>query len=122
MHTNAGNNINGGISDEVVWQRWCRDLSVMPSRHYDAPSGKIGSRFVRALNTDLRRVRDRWWNLERFIAFQTVILQRARHVTASNAIRRRIEKRLGAWDAGRHSMFVEETLRTFAHYLTATRR
>ena len=44
----------------------------------------------------MQGVRDRPWNLERFIVFQTVILQRARHVAASHAIRRRIEKRLDA--------------------------
>ena len=49
------------------------------------------------LGAELRGVRDRLWNLERFIFFQTVILPRAQHVTASQAIRRRIEKRLDAW-------------------------
>ena len=58
-------------------------------------------------------VRDRQWNLERFIVFQTVILQRAQHVTASHAIRRRIGKRVDACEVGRHGMLVEDTLRTF---------
>ena len=35
---------------------------------------------------------------------------------------RRIEKRLDAWESGRHGMLVEETLNTFAQYLTAARR
>ena len=38
----------------------------------------------------LTGVRDRQWNTERFIVFQTVILQRVCHVTAYQAIRRRI--------------------------------
>ena len=58
-------------------------------------------------------MRDRRWNLERFIVFQTVILQRARHVTASQAIRRRIEKRLDAWVEGKYAMLVEDTLRSY---------
>ena len=52
----------------------------------------------------------------------TLILQRGRHVTASQAIRRRIEKRLDAWEAGRHGILVEETLGMCAQYLTAARR
>ena len=62
----------------------------MPSRRYDAPSGRVGQRFVWTLGAELKGMRDRPWNLERFIVFQTVILQRARHVTASQAICRRI--------------------------------
>ena len=46
-----------------------------------------------------------------FIFFQTVILKRARHVTASNAIRHRIAKRLEAWGEGKHVMLVGNTLR-----------
>ena len=49
-------------------------------------------------------------------------LQRARHVTASWDIRWRIEKRLNAWEAGRYTMLVEDTLRSSTQYLTAFRR
>ena len=54
-------------------------------------------------------VRDRLWNLERFIVFQTVILQRDQHVTASHAIRQRIEKRLDSLGDIKHVMLVEST-------------
>ena len=94
----------------------------MPLRRYEAPSGKVGRRFVNAMVGELRGVRDRRWNSERFIVFQTVMLQRARHVTASRDIRRRIEKRLDAWEAGRYRMLVEDTLRSSTQYLTAVRR
>ena len=53
---------------------------------------------------EMHRVREIMWNLERFIIFQTVILKRARHITTSQAIRWRTEKRLDAWDSGRHGM------------------
>ena len=94
----------------------------MPSRRYDAPSGKVGRQFVRMLGAEMQEVWDRRWNSERFIVFQTVILQRARHVTASHAIRRRIEKRLDAWGAGKHAMLVGDTLRSCEDYLTAAQR
>ena len=90
----------------------------MPSRRYDTPSGKVGRRFVVALEEEIRRVRDRRWNSEWFLIFQTVILQQACHFTASHAIRRRIKKRLDALEAGHHGFLVEEILRTCAQYLT----
>ena len=82
----------------------------------------VGHRFVGMLGAKMQGVRDRRWNSERFIVFQTVILQQSRHVTASHAIRRRIEKRLDAWGAGKHTMLVGDTLRSCKEYLTAARR
>ena len=67
-------------------------------------------------------VSDRRWNSERFIVFQTVTLQRACHVTASQDIQRRIEKRLDAWEVGRYGMLVEDSLRSSTQYLTTVRR
>ena len=94
----------------------------MPSRRYNAPSGKVGRRFIGALVEELCGVRDRRWNLERFIVFLAVILQRSQHVTASHAIQRRTKKRLDAWEAGHQGMLSEETLCNCAQYLTAARR
>ena len=51
-----------------------------------------------------------------------MILQRARHVTASQAIRRRIEKRLDAWGEGKHAMLVEDTMQSCEEYLTVAQR
>ena len=62
------------------------------------------------LGVELKGVRDRLWNSELFIVFKTVILQRARNVTASQSICRSIEKRMDAWAEGKHSMLVEDTL------------
>ena len=119
VHKNPGTHLDGGVADNSAWQAWWRDLAVMPSRKYDALSGKVGRRFAGMLGAKMQGVQDRRWNLERFIVFQTVILQRARHVTASHAIRRRIEKRLDAWGAGKHARLVGDTLRSCEEYLTA---
>ena len=51
-----------------------------------------------------------------------MILQRARHVTASQDIRRRIEKLMDTWGEGKHTMLVEDTLRAYKEYLTVARR
>ena len=122
VHGNPGTHLNGGVANDSAWQAWWRDLAVIPSRRYDAPSGKVGRRFVGMLGAELQGVRDRRWNSERFILFQTVILQRARHVTASHAIRRQIDKRLEAWGAGKHVMLVGDTLRSCEDYLIISRR
>ena len=59
-----------------------------------------------ALVEELRGLWYIMWNSERFIIFQTVILQLSRRVTASHRIRQRIKKRLDAWEVGRHGMLV----------------
>ena len=94
----------------------------MTSRLYDAPSERVGRRFVRTLGSELKGVRDRLWNSERFIFFQTVILQRAQHVTAFQAISQHIENRLDAWAEGKHSILVEDTLQMCVEYRTVARR
>ena len=51
-----------------------------------------------------------------------VILQQARHVTASHVIRRQIAKQLDAWGEGKHAMLVGNTLRSCEEYLTPAQR
>ena len=58
-----------------MWQLWWQDLAFIPSQRYDAPSGKVGRRFVVALVGELRGVQDILWNSEQFIVFQMVILK-----------------------------------------------
>ena len=70
----------------------------------------------------MRGVQDRMWNSERFIVFQTGILQQTCHVTTPQAIRRRIDKSLDAWDSGRRGILVQETLCTCVKYLTVACR
>ena len=122
VHGNPGTHLYGGIKDGGKWNGWWRDLTVIPSWHYEAPCGKVGRRYVNALMKELRSVCGRRWNSERFIVFQTVTLQRSRHVTASWYIRRRIEKRLDAWEEGKNAMIMEDALRSCAQYLTTVRR
>ena len=113
VHANPGTHLDVIIQYNSAWQAWWHYLAVMPSRRYDAPSGRVGHSFVGTLGAELKGVRDRLWNSERFIVFQTVILQRARCVTASQAIRRRIENIIDAWAEGKHLMLVEDTLRAY---------
>ena len=73
VHTNPGTHLYGGICDDSMLQAWWCDPAVTPSRRYDAPSERVGRRFVKTLGVKLKGVRDRLWNSEQFIVFQTVI-------------------------------------------------
>ena len=88
VHANTGDPLHGGIAYNKVWHgQWC-EFTVMPSFCYTAPSFKIGGCFVGSFVRELCGVRYIRWNLEQFIVFKTVILQRAQHVTASHTIQR----------------------------------
>ena len=75
VHANSGTQLDGGISDDTEWKAWWHNLAVRTSRRYEAPSGRVGRRFVRTLGKELWGVRDRLLNSERLIIFQTVILK-----------------------------------------------
>ena len=55
VHANPGTHLDGGIKDNSAWQAWWRDLAVMPSREYNAMSGKVGRRFVGTLREEMQR-------------------------------------------------------------------
>ena len=75
VHANPGTHLDGGIRDDSAWQAWWHHLAVQTSRRYDAPSGRVRRRFVGTLGVELKGMRDRLWNSERFIVFQTVIMK-----------------------------------------------
>ena len=60
-------------------------------------------------------------NSERFIVFQTVILQLSQHVTSSGAVRWNIDRRLDAWEAGEFWIPVEDMAHTCTQYLCTSR-
>ena len=93
----------------------------MPARRNDTPSGRVRHRFIQALAAELTGVWKRRWNEEMFIVFHMVNPQHVQHVTKFYEIRRRIDCRLDAWEAGEHEILVEDTAHTCAHYLSNTR-
>ena len=90
--------------DDRVLKGWWRDLVVMLSCRYDASVGEFGRHFVEDLNKELPGMRDRWWNYERFIILQMMILQQSCHVIVSHIIQRRFKKLLDALEAGCHGI------------------
>ena len=56
VHANYGIHMSGGILYDRQWHIRKCDLAVLPSRHYDAPRGKVGRYFVESLSADLTGV------------------------------------------------------------------
>ena len=81
----------------------------MTTQSYDAPSRKIGKRFMRILSVELDGVRTRKWNAERVIVFQYIILQHTQGVNNFAQIRKRILFPLDLWNRGAFYKLVKET-------------
>ena len=118
VHQNPGAHLSGGIADDALWQERWLQLVAFPSHAYDVPSGAVGKRFVERVAEELKGIKARKWNSERFLVLQVVILQRSRDVKRSRDVRRRIAKRLDAWEKGQFTMLVEDTLRSMGANLT----
>ncbi len=119
MHQTPGTHVTGGIADDAIWQEHWLQLVSFPSHAYDVPSGAVGKRFVDKVTDELKGIVSRKWNPERFLVFQVVVLQRNRDVKRSRDVRRRIAKRMDAWEKGQITMLVEETLRSMESHLTS---
>ena len=90
VHQNPGYHLDERIAEDSKWQAQWEKLACMLNQLYDAPSGKVGKRFVGILSVELDRVCSRKWNAERVIIFQSVTLQRAQGVNNSAKIRKHI--------------------------------
>ena len=106
VHTNPGTHLEGGIRKDSAWQAWWHDLAVALRRaEWESwlevcRDARGGAQEGAGQTVELRAVH----------RLQTVILQRAWHVTAYQDILLRIEKILDAWAEGSHRMLVEVTL------------
>jgi hypothetical protein len=86
-----------------MWQKHWGRLVVFPFQHYNAPVRAVGRRYIEAVATILDDVKARKCNMEKFVVFQMVILQRTRNVKRAGGIKKRILKRLDAWEAGKYT-------------------
>jgi hypothetical protein len=77
IHQNDGLHLDGGVKEDGAWQEQWRQLIVLPSQRYNAPSGAMGRRFVHILTAELEGICLCKWNSERFMVFQMVVLQRS---------------------------------------------
>jgi hypothetical protein len=72
VHQNLGTHLEGGITDDAMWQGyWCQ-LIACPSSTYDIPSGAVGKRLIEKIAEELRGLKSQKWSSERFILFSLV--------------------------------------------------
>ena len=88
-----------------------------PSQRYDVPPDRVEKRFVSTITLELDGIRNRKWNAERAIIFQTVILQRVRLVTGAKNIRDRINSHLDSWNKGTYKKLVQDSYSAAPYYL-----
>ena len=100
VHQNPGDHLDVVIEENSKWQSRWEKLVCMPTQRYDAPSGKVGKRFVVILSVELDGVRVRKWNAKRVIVIQFVILQLAQSVNNYAQIRKRFFFRLDLCNRG----------------------
>ena len=101
----------------VSGKRGGKQLVCMPTQRYDAPSGKVGKRFLVILSVELDDVRSRKWNAERVIVFQSVILQRTQGDKNYEQIRKHIFFRIDLWNRGALDEIVKDTYKSTMGYL-----
>ncbi|WP_288993061.1 hypothetical protein, partial [uncultured Marinobacter sp.] len=121
VHQNSGQHLDGGITDDAMWQSYWRRLVVYHSRQYNVPKGKVGHRFLEMITDNIEGVISRKWNSERWIVFQMVILQCSRDVSGAKGIRDRLTRRMNDWRDGNFLALVQETERDMKTYLTSKR-
>ena len=75
IHQNDCSHLDGGVTEDMVWQEQWRGVMALPPQRYDVPLDQIGRLFVASVVTDLSGIVERSWNTEWFIVIHTVILQ-----------------------------------------------
>ena len=85
-------------------------LVCFPTQRSDAPSRKVGKRFVGILSVELDEVRARKWNAKRVVVFQSIILHCAQGVNNSVQICNCILFQPDLWNRGEFDEIVNDTL------------
>ena len=83
----------------------------MPTQRYDVPSVWIRNQCVGILLVGLNIIRNRHWNAERVIVFQTIIFHGFSQVYGSRNICDRIDSRLDLWNKGAYDELVQDSYR-----------
>ena len=108
VHDNAGTHLQGGFSDDALWQRRWRRMAQIATTRYQAPAGRVGRRFIATLTSEFRGVRERRWNSERPLVFVATVLQTTQGVRRAKDIRSRLAQRMDLWDQGHFKALVDD--------------
>ena len=96
-------------------------LVCFPTQRSDAPSRKVGKRFVGILSVELDEVRARKWNAKRVVVFQSIILHCAQGVNNSVQICNCILFQPDLWNRGEFDEIVKDTYNSAMGYLGKAR-
>ncbi len=108
VHDNDGTHLQGGFSDDALWQRRWRRRAQIATTRYQAPAGRVGRRFLAILTSEFRGVRERLWNSERPLVFVATVLQTTPGVRRAKDIRSRLAQRMDLWDQGHFKALVDD--------------
>ena len=108
IHRNDGRHLHGGVDNNHVMMALYDRVVSHPHPMYSPPKGKMGNLFLRQFATELRKVRSRETNSEQALIFPACILRKEAGVHRAKQIRKRIQKRLDLWNAGKIAELVTD--------------
>ena len=121
IHENPGDHLSGGVQDDGLWQKYLKRLLPFSPHHYDVPRTSVGKEIISSLAQLLEDIMNRKCNMDKFLVFQMVILQRSPKTTSSSDIKRRLGSRLSLWKEGKFSCLVDDTALTLEASLSKAR-
>ena len=99
-HHNNGSHLDGGVTDDTIWQCCWRWLDAQSASWYATPTGVVGCCFTAILAVEWQGVIDRNWKSDRPLVFAHVILTKTLGIHRAREIRARITRRMDLWDRG----------------------
>ena len=112
VHANSGSHLHGGIGarEDTLWQARHKSLLPFNAQFYDTLKGKAGKEYTNKIANILESVMKRECNSEQLMVFIVVVMQKAKGVTGSADIQKRILLRITQWRDGKIKGLVEDTL------------
>ena len=107
-HHHNGSHLDGGVTDDAIWQLCWRRLAAQSSSWYATPTGGVGRRFTAILALEWQGVIDQSWNSERPLVFANAVLTKMLGVRRTQEIRAQITRRMDLWERGLHGGLVRD--------------
>ena len=108
---NTGEHLHGGVADDVAMQYLYNIVCSYSHPLYSPPKGHVGNTFIKLLTKEWMLARTRVTNSERAEIFPACILRKERGCSQSDAIRRRIARRMQLWEDGKYAELAEDVVR-----------
>jgi hypothetical protein len=111
IHDDDGTHLQGGITDNSLWQGYHRRLVTLTPQLYTCPGKGAGKDFIHQLCEEFDGVTERKWNSEKPLVFCLAMLQKKPGITQSSDIQKCLRHRLAEWKANKQKALVETTER-----------